>query len=170
MKKKIAIFGISLFMLQGAYADTFMDASWADKVCKAWNQNSTLTTELGKKWIKNNGKRGYKLIQIYRDKCGDSSKIQLTIEDKDGKAICVRGGKPDGKAINSSMDYVMHASDDNWDCIGKGSFGCGAMGAMATGKLKFNGPKMEAMSVMGPFGSFLTLTGKVGGDKSSCGQ
>ncbi len=170
MKKKIAILGLSLFMLQSANADTFMDATWADKACKAWNQNSTLTDGLGKKWIKNNGDRGYKLIQIYRDKCGESSKIQLTIQEKDGKAMCVRGGTPDGKALDSSMDYVMHASDKDWTCIGEGSFGCGAMGAMATGKLKFDGPKVEAMSVMGPFGSFLTLTGELGGDKSSCAQ
>ena len=37
-----------------------------------------------------------------------------------------------------------------------------------TGKLKFKGPKMEAMGVMGPFDGFLALTGKVVGDKASC--
>jgi putative sterol carrier protein len=42
------------------------------------------------------------------------------------------------------------------------------MGAMASGKLKFKGPKMEAMGVMGPFDSFLTMTGKVPGDKAAC--
>jgi putative sterol carrier protein len=52
--------------------------------------------------------------------------------------------------------------------MGEGKFGCGAMGAMMTGKLKFEGPKMEAMGVMGPFDSFLLLTGKVPGDKASC--
>lgn len=146
----------------------FMDTAWAKKACSGWNADGKLTSELGKKWIKNNGGRGYKLVQIYRDKCGVGKKIQLTIQEKGGKAICVRGGKPDGKALNSSMDYVMHASDKDWTCIGKGSFGCGAMGAMASGKLKFKGPKMEAMSVMGPFGSFLKLTGKIGGDKGTC--
>ena len=35
--------------------------------------------------------------------------------------------------------------------MGEGAFGCGAMGAMTTGKLKFSGPKMETMGVMGPF-------------------
>jgi putative sterol carrier protein len=145
-----------------------MDATWANKVCKAWNQNNILVSKLGGSWVKNNAGRGYKIIQIYRDKCGESSKIQLLIKDKGGKAICIKGGKPDGKKVNSDVDYVMHASDKDWICIGKGSFGCGAMGAMTTGKLKFNGPKMEAMSVMGPFGDFLTLTGKVPGDKNSC--
>jgi len=55
--------------------------------------------------------------------------------------------------------------------MGEGRFGCGAMGAMGammTGKLKFQGPKGEAMGVMGPFDSFLTMTGKVPGDKAAC--
>jgi hypothetical protein len=42
------------------------------------------------------------------------------------------------------------------------------MGAMRTGKLIFEGPKMEAMGVIGPFDRFLVLTGKVPGDKASC--
>jgi hypothetical protein len=52
--------------------------------------------------------------------------------------------------------------------MGEGSFGCGAMGAMTTGKLKFSGPKGEAMGVMGPFDDFLVLTGQIGGDKDAC--
>ena len=39
---------------------------------------------------------------------------------------------------------------------------------MMTGKLKFSGPKGEAIGVLGPFDSFLQLTGKVPGDTSSC--
>jgi hypothetical protein len=37
-----------------------------------------------------------------------------------------------------------------------------------TGKLKFSGPKGEAMGVMGSFNDFLLLTGKVPGDKGAC--
>jgi putative sterol carrier protein len=62
----------------------------------------------------------------------------------------------------------MHASNKHWACMGEGSFGCGAMGAMTTGKLKFSGPKGEAMGVMGPFDEFLVLTGQIGGDKDAC--
>mgnify|MGYP002067681959 CR=1 FL=1 len=40
------------------------------------------------------------------------------------------------------------------------------MGEMMSGKLKFTGQKSEAMTVMGPFGSFLELTGSVAGTKS----
>jgi len=62
----------------------------------------------------------------------------------------------------------MHATDEDWACMGEGSFGCGAMSATTTGKLKLGGPKMVAMGVMGPFDGFLVLTGKVAGDKASC--
>lgn len=82
--------------------------------------------------------------------------------------MCVEAGLPDKKAMNYKVDYLMHASDDNWACMGKGSFGCGAMGAMMSGKLKFQGPKLEAMKVMDPFESFLKIAGTVPGDKASC--
>jgi len=62
----------------------------------------------------------------------------------------------------------MSATDEDWTCIGEGKLGCGAIGPMTTGRPGFNGPKVEATGVMGPFDSFLQLTGKVAGDKSSC--
>lgn len=166
MKRNLLLIGLLSLPLVSQAA--FMDEEWAKKACEGWNANETLTTELAGDWIANNGGRGYKIIQIYRTECGPETKVQLNIEPKDGKAVCTYGGKPDGKALDPKMDYVMHAKDKHWKCIGKGSFGCGAMGAMATGKLKFTGPKMEAMSVMGPFGEFLLLTGKLGGDMESC--
>ncbi len=167
MIKKLLITSAVLCLPALANAD-YMDADWAQKACDAWNANKTLTTELGGDWVNNNGGRGYKIIQMYRTECGEDSKVQLNIEPKDGKAICTYGGAPDGKELNPKMDYVMHAKDKHWTCIGEGKFGCGAMGAMSTGKLKFKGPKMEAMGVMGPFGSFLKLTGEIGGEKNAC--
>ena len=82
--------------------------------------------------------------------------------------MCVAAGKPDGKKLNMAVDYVMHATDKNWACMGRGSFGCGAMGAMMSGKLKFKVPKVEAMKVMSPFGAFLKVAGSLPGDKASC--
>ncbi|MEE9351368.1 MAG: SCP2 sterol-binding domain-containing protein [Thiotrichaceae bacterium] len=178
MLKKIGLITTLAVMSTPAMADTYMDASWAKKACAAWNASPVLTKQLasteaddgeeGYAWAKNNAGRGYKLVQMYRTSCGANSKVQLTIQEKDGKAMCVSAGKPDGKAMNFKVDYLMHASDKNWACMGKGSFGCGAMGAMMSGKLKFQGPKMEAMKVMGPFESFLKVAGKTAGDKSSC--
>ena len=153
-------------------AADFMDPVWAKQACNAWNANATLTTQLGSKssskWISNDAGRGFKVLQMYRSQCGVKSKVQLTIADKGGKATCIYGGKPDGKKMNLAVDYVMHATDKNWTCMGKGSWGCGAMGAMMTGKLQFDGPKGEAMSVMGPFEGFLLLTGKVDSDRKAC--
>lgn len=168
MLKKILL-GTSLTLITSiTTADNYMDAAWAKKACDAWNKNATLTTELsGETWAANNADRGYKLIQMYRTECGAATKVQLNIEDKDGKAMCTYGGLPDKKAVNPKVDYVMHAKDKHWTCMGSGKFGCGAMGAMGTGKLKFKGPKGEAMSVMGPFGAFLKLAGAVPGEKGS---
>ena len=141
----------------------------APRLRSAGNANSTLTDKLGgKAWAANNAGRGYKVIQLYRTKCGESSKVELDIVDKGGKAHCDYGGAVKHAKLDPSVDYVMNATDEDWACMGKGSFGCGAMGAMMTGKLKFKGPKAEAMGVMGPFDNFLLLTGKVGGDTSAC--
>ena len=164
LKKIILATTVTIGLTSAALATEFMDKTWAKKTCDAWNKNSTLTTGLAE-WSKNNKDRGYKLIQIYRTQCGTKSKIQLNIVNKGGKAICTYGGKPDGKKVDYDVDYLMHASDKDWTCMGKASFGCGAMGAMMSGKLQFKGPKVEAMGVMGPFGGFLELTGAVAGTK-----
>ena len=165
LKKIILATAVTIGLTSSAMATEFMDKTWAKDMCNAWNNSSELTTGLAK-WSTNNKDRGYKLIQIYRTQCDTKSKIQLNIINKDGKAMCVYGGKPDGKKVDTDVDYIMNASDEDWTCMGKGSFGCGAMGAMMSGKLKFEGPKGEAMTVMGPFGSFLELTGSVAGTKS----
>jgi putative sterol carrier protein len=168
-KKTIVVAALLGTLSLGAQGATFMDAGWASQLCQAWNKNATLTGKLGGDgWVANNAGRGYKTIQMYRDKCGLGSKVELTISDKDGKAICTRGGSVQNSSPDYKVDYLMHATDEDWACMGEGSFGCGAMGAMTTGKLKFSGPKGEAMGVMGPFNEFLLLTGQVPGDKGSC--
>ncbi|CAA6828420.1 MAG: Putative sterol carrier protein [uncultured Thiotrichaceae bacterium] len=177
MMKKLMLIALGAIASASASADIYMDAAWAKKVCDAWNKSPILTTELlqtenedgqGYSWINNNANRGYKLVQIYRTHCGPASKIQLRIEEKNGIAQCVEAGKPDKKVMNFKVDYLMHATDDNWACMGRGSFGCGAMGAMMSSKLKFQGPKLEAMKVMDPFETFLKIAGTVPGDVASC--
>jgi putative sterol carrier protein len=168
-KKNVLLAGLLGTLSLGAESATFMDATWASQLCQAWNKNPNLTGKLGGDgWVANNAGRGYKTIQLYRDECGLGSKVELQISDKDGKAICTRGGAVENKDPDYKVDYLMHASNKNWACMGEGSFGCGAMGAMTTGKLKFSGPKGEAMGVMGPFDEFLVLTGQIGGDKDAC--
>jgi putative sterol carrier protein len=165
----LALPALALTFSAGAQAATFMDAEWAAAACQAWNKAPELTTGLaGSAWAENNAGRGYKVIQLYRTKCGEGSKVELQISDKGGKAECTYGGAVKTAELNPDVDYLMNASDEDWACMGEGKFGCGAMGAMMTGKLKFKGPKGEAMGVMGPFDTFLQLTGKVPGDKSAC--
>ena len=179
MVKKLGLIVATSLFASPVLAETYMDATWAQKACNAWNASPVLTEQLvdvdvnenesgGYSWIKNDAKRGYKLIHMYRTKCGEASKIQLMIQKKGDKAMCVAAGKPDGKKMNMAVDYIMHATDKNWACMGRSSFGCGAMGAMMSGKLKFKGPKVEAMKVMSPFGAFLKVSGSLPGDKASC--
>jgi len=174
MLGKLTGLAVGLTMSSMAMAVDFMDTEWAAQICEAWNESKDLTEGLYKvdsgndsySWIKNDAGRGYKLIQIYRSKCGEDSRIQLNIVMEEDKAICAYGGEPDGKEMDSSVDYVMYAKDKHWTCMGSGK--CGVMGSMMKRRLRFKGPKMEAMQVMSPFGSFLRLTGEVPGEKGEC--
>ncbi|MCK5917092.1 MAG: SCP2 sterol-binding domain-containing protein [Cocleimonas sp.] len=168
--------GVVLGVLStSSMAVEFMDATWAKQACDAWNKDATLMEKLsqmpedmfgdGYQWIKNDARRGYKIITMSRDGC-KAPKVQLNITEKEGKAICTYGGKLDGKKLNMTVDYYMHATDADWICMGSGK--CGVMGSMMTGRLQFSGPKLEAMKVMDPFASFLKLTGKVAATKTAC--
>jgi putative sterol carrier protein len=138
----------------------------AAKACAQWNGTPSLTDELADRWVKNDGGKGFKVIQLYRNECGEPSRTELRIAAKDGKALCTYGGKVETANLDYSVDYMMHATTEKWGEMGRGDYG--PMRAMMLGRLSFDGPKMEAMSVMGPFESFLLLVGKVDGDTTSC--
>lgn len=143
-------------------ATPLMSADWAAQACQAWNANPILTNELAEKWIKNNGGRGYKIIHMYRTDCGEATKVEIKIVPQGGKAICAYGGKVMNTTLDDNMDYVMHAETKKWREMGAGEYG--PMRAMMFGRLKFDGPKAEAMRVMGPFEQFLLMPGKVPGE------
>jgi putative sterol carrier protein len=145
-----------------------LSAEWAAKACEAWNANAILTGELAKSgWVDNNGGRGFKIMQIYRSECEKSPRVELRVSKKDGKAICVYGGKIETEKIDSyNLDYVMHADGKRWVEMGNGEYG--PMKAMMFGRLRFEGPMMEAMGNMGPFEQFLLLPGKIPSDSKSC--
>ncbi len=143
-------------------ATPLMSAEWAAQACQSWNTNPVLTDELAEKWIKNDGGRGYKLMHMYRTDCGEATKVEMKIVPQGGKAICAYGGKIVNTKLDDSMDYVMHAETKKWREMGAGEYG--PMRAMMFGRLKFEGPKGEAMKVMGPFEQFLLIPGKVAGD------
>jgi putative sterol carrier protein len=171
MKKILSIVMITVFsMISSAQAATpMMSSDWGEAACEAWNNNVTLTDELsGETWAANDGGKGYKIMQVYRMDCSDAPTAELQISDKDGKAMCTYGGAVKSSDLDSSVDYIMFAKTSNWERMGAGKDG--AMKAMTFGRLKFNGPKMEAMSNMGPFGAFLRLTGDVESDIADCPQ
>lgn len=144
-----------------------MSAPWAEAMCSAWNADATLTDKLvDSGWIKNDGGRGFKAMQIYRADCPKSAHIEMQIALKGNKAQCVYGGAAKTTKLDSSADYLMWADTPRWREMGAGEYG--PMRAMMFGHLNFAGPKMEAMSNMGPFGGFLLLVGKVPGDWSAC--
>lgn len=169
MKKQL-ILSIALLVstLSSAHA-VMMSAEWGEAACDAWNNNVTLTDELGgDTWAANDGGKGYKIMQVYRMDCSDAPTVEIQISNQDGKAICTYGGAVKSTELDKSVDYIMFAKTSNWERMGDGRDG--AMKAMTFGRLKFTGPKMEAMSNMGPFGAFLKLTGDVETETGDCPQ
>ncbi|MGE5117162.1 MAG: SCP2 sterol-binding domain-containing protein [Betaproteobacteria bacterium] len=164
---KMLIAGLVLAGLAGiAQASPLLSEEWAGRACEQWNKTPTLTDGLADKWVKNDGGKGFKVIHLYRTECGEATRSELRIALKDGKAQCVFGGKVETTQLDKAVDYVMHATTEKWGEMGRGDYG--PMRAMMFGRLSFAGPKMEAMSVMGPFEEFLLLVGKVEGDTASC--
>lgn len=167
MKKAV----LSALLVAGAIsasqaAPLMMAADWAQGMCKAWNADPTLTGKLTESgWVKNHKGRGYKVMQIYRSDCDGSPRAELRVTEKDGKAICVYGGKAESK-LDTDTDYLMWAETARWIEMGKGEYG--PMRAMFFQRLSFEGPMGEAMGNMGPFESFLLLVGKVPGETGAC--
>ncbi|MEW5788636.1 MAG: SCP2 sterol-binding domain-containing protein [Pseudomonadota bacterium] len=155
----LAIAGLLSLPVQAA---PLMSSDWANQACQYWNTNPALTTELAERWAKNDGGRGYKVIHMYRTDCGENTKVEMTISTKGGKTTCTYAGPIKNATLNYDMDYLMHAETKRWKEMGAGEYG--PMRAMMFGRLKFDGPKGEAMKVMGPFEQFLLIPGKVPGE------
>ncbi|MDP3586399.1 MAG: SCP2 sterol-binding domain-containing protein [Thiobacillus sp.] len=160
----IALAALAVLASTAHAAPAMMSAEWTAQACDAWNKDATLTSGLANDWIKNDKGRGHKIIHLYRTDCGEATKTEMRIAAKDGKAMCVYGGAVESTNLDLGADYVMHATSQRWNEMGAGEYG--PMKAMMFGRLKFSGPKVEAMSVMGPFEAFLRLPGKIAGDKA----
>ena len=167
MRAITAVGALVLAVVAGtAVAAPLMSEEWAKAACTAWNADATLSTGLHESgWVANNKKRGYKALQVARSDCKASPKVELRIAAKDGKALCVTGGRS-VDALDLDVDYAMTAETKRWTEMGKGEYG--PMRAMMFGRLSFDGPMGEAMGNMGPFESFLLLVGKVPGETAAC--
>ncbi len=157
----------ALTLSTAAIADTvLMSSEWGAKACEAWNAEPVLTSELVESgWITNDKDRGQKLLHVYRTDCAESPRVELRIAPKDDKAMCVYGGAVENEP-DLDVDYIMHAKTKRWAEMGNGKYG--PMWAMMTFRLKFSGPKMEAMNNMGPFKKFLLLVGQVPASFDAC--
>lgn len=160
----VALAVLAAFASTAQAAPAMMSPEWTAQACDAWNKDAALTDGLAEKWIKNDKGRGYKIIHLYRTDCGESTQTEMKIAAKDGKAMCIYGGAVQNPKMDHAVDYAMHATSERWEEMGAGEYG--PMKAMMFGRLKFAGPKVEAMSVMGPFEAFLRLPGKIPGDKA----
>ncbi len=159
MKVVLTTLAVGLLSATAAHAATpYMSADWAAQACQTWNATPALANELGVKWIKNDKGRGYKIIHMFRTDCGVDSKVEIKIVPQDGKALCTYGGRVVDAKLDYDVDYQMHATTQDWKSD------MNPATAMMFGNLKFDGPKLEAMSVMGPFKGFMTLASKVPGD------
>ena len=167
-KLTICALALALTVSTGAWSATepvFMSPEWAELACDAWNEQEELLENLTK-WMENDLDRGYKIIQIYRKDCEDSGRVELRLQPEEGKTKCVSGGAAGTQELDKDADYVMFAMTERWQEMGAGNYG--PMKGMMFGRLKFEGPKWEAMNNMGPFSSFLLLTGEVPSDPSVC--
>ena len=162
----VAVLGLLLSMASVAAAEEMilMSEEWAVEACEAWNEDELLTGELTK-WIDNDLDRGYKVIQIYRMDCEESPRVELRLESVEGKTQCTRGGLAK-EELQPKADYLMFAQTTRWEEMGAGKYG--PMKGMMLRRLRFQGPKMEAMNNMGPFKNFLLLTGEIPSDTSTC--
>ena len=141
-----------------------MSAEWVEGMCDAWNAEPGLTQNLDG-WIENDRERGYKLMRIYRRDCPESPWVQMKTAKTGDGVLCVESGWATDEELTGA-DYVMFAETSRWQEMGEGLYG--PMKGMMTGRLKFKGPKFEAMRNMGPFSNFLLLVGKVPGDVDAC--
>ncbi|MDH3639271.1 MAG: SCP2 sterol-binding domain-containing protein [Gammaproteobacteria bacterium] len=166
----LRIMGFYALLLGGIHAahssTSLMSTEWAEQACEAWNMEPALTETLAESgWADNDNGRGYKLIELYRSNCPNSPRVQLRISVENDKAKCLYGGGVDNEP-DLEVDYIMYAETGRWVEMGRGEYG--PMRGMMYGRLKFKGPKWEAMKNMGPFERFLLLIGKVQSDASSC--
>ena len=144
-----------------------MSIEYIKQFCDAWNADELMTKGLAdSEWVDNDGDKGFKIIQLYRNDCPDSPHVEMQFERQDNKAMCVYAGKVENPELDRSADYEMYADTKRWIEIGNGDYG--PMKAMMFGRLKFKGPKIEAMGNMGPFKNFLLLFGKFPSDPTVC--
>lgn len=144
----------------------FLSPEFTKLVCDAWNQ-SELPQKLGTKeaggngWIFTENKytgevRNKQVLVMSRRDCASMPKVQLTIENKNGKAICTYGG-----ALTESYEkaeWAFAPTTVQWYKFASGIWGYMQMPGIMKG---FRGPMFVARANIDNFGTFWKIVGKV---------
>jgi len=172
----LLIFNISYSPAQNILQ--FLSPEFAKVVCDAWNQ-SELPQKLGTKdvggneWILTQNKytgevRNKQVLVMSRRDCSAMPKVQLTIENKNGKALCTYGG-----ALTESYEkaeWAFAPTTVQWFKFASGVWGYMQIPGIMKG---FRGPMFVARANIDNFGTFWKIVGKVAKQtnadyKSSC--
>lgn len=161
---------ISMFILTFASAENnsevFMSEGFAKLIVDAWN-NSPLPVSLGSKeiggsdWINTTNKytgekRNRQVIIMSRRDCPDMPKVQLTIENINGKAICTYGGVLTEKY--DKAEWAFAPTTMQWYKFASGKWGYLQMPGIMSG---FRGPMFVARANIDNFGEFWKVVGRL---------
>jgi len=175
MKKIIGMLTMLGLIVPGIFTDTlraeksgpvFMSAEFAQLLVEAWN-SSPLPVKLGTKeaggsdWINTPNKytgekRNRQVIIMSRRDCPSMAKVQLTIENRDGKAVCTYGGAITEKY--EKAEWAFAPTTVQWYKFASGVWGYMQMPGIMSG---FRGPMFVARANIGNFGEFWKVVGRV---------
>lgn len=157
-------FNVSLTHAQ-SNSIVFLSPEFTKFVCDEWNK-SELTQKLGTKavggndWILTKNKytgqvRNKQVFAMSRRDCDSMPKVQLTIENKDGRAICTYGGALIEEY--KTAEWAFAPTTVQWYKFASGVWGYMQMPGIMKG---FRGPMFVARANIDNFGIFWKVVGK----------
>lgn len=162
----ISSLALSIVTLNAGSGIQFMSPDFAKMMCSSWNESS-LPGKLGSKekggndWINTENKytgekRGRQVLIMSRRDCPGIPRVQLTIENRDGLAVCSYGG-----AITESYEkaeWAFAPETEQWYKFASGKWGYMQMPGIMSG---FRGPMFVARANIDNFGIFWKIAGSV---------
>jgi hypothetical protein len=147
-------------------AVVFMGPEFAKLMVDAWN-TSSLPDKLGSKsvggsdWINTPNKytgekSNQQVIIMSRRDCPSIPKVQLTIENKDGRAVCTYGGPM--KVNFEKAEWAFSPKTVQWYMFAAGNWGYTQMPGIMSG---FRGPMFVARANIDNFGEFWKVAGRL---------
>ncbi|MCX8124442.1 MAG: hypothetical protein N3F66_09785 [Spirochaetes bacterium] len=160
----LIVFNISISPAQNTIV--FLSPEFTKLVCEAWNK-SELPQKLGTKetggngWILTENKytgevRNKQVLVMSRRDCDGMPKVQLTIENKNGKAVCTYGGAL--TEVYEKAEWAFAPTTVQWYKFASGIWGYMQMPGIMKG---FRGPMFVARANIDNFGTFWKIVGRV---------